>query len=305
MNLYTERHGLRKPVIRSTIISGDMYVLLFDCCDKYKQNIAWKYPVECPDGRGCCGLHHGKLDTFLKFKIPNLYRDDVFDGAIATPRQQGYNGEYDEFDQFALLDYIEFFAQNLLDISMSTEHNFFGHDDMTFANTSEIFDDFRIEINNIFEMTGLLYVLTENKTVERIIDNSVLSPKIESTISSTNESELKKLLEEAIFRFRQPRMEEQKVAVEKLWDAFERMKTYYTTLNKKTSAEKIVSEISHQREEYKELFDLEFKTLTTIGNEFRIRHHETNKIDITEQCHYDYFFNRCLALIAIVVPYLN
>lgn len=56
---------------------------------------------------------------------------------------------------------------------------------------------------------------------------------------------------------------------------------------------------------YKTLFSAEFKELTTIGNNFRIRHHETNKIDIVDIRHYDYFFNRCLALIALALQYLQ
>ena len=54
-----------------------------------------------------------------------------------------------------------------------------------------------------------------------------------------------------------------------------------------------------------DLFDKEFKTLTDIGNLYRIRHHETNKIDIVDIKYYDYFFNRCLSLIAIAIQYLK
>ena len=60
-----------------------------------------------------------------------------------------------------------------------------------------------------------------------------------------------------------------------------------------------------QQNSYKTLFSTEFKELTTIGNDFRIRHHETNKIDIVDIRHYDYFFNRCLALIALALQYLQ
>lgn len=58
-------------------------------------------------------------------------------------------------------------------------------------------------------------------------------------------------------------------------------------------------------EVYRMLIDEEFKKLTEIGNNFRIRHHETNKIDITDIRYYDYFFNRCLSLIALAVHYLK
>lgn len=57
--------------------------------------------------------------------------------------------------------------------------------------------------------------------------------------------------------------------------------------------------------EYITMFDAEFIELTKIGNNFRIRHHETNKIDITDVRHYDYFFNRCLSMIALAIQYLD
>ena len=94
-------------------------------------------------------------------------------------------------------------------------------------------------------------------------------------------------------------------ACEKLWDAFERLKTYYSNLNKQDSANKIISDMSDGSGDYNALFTEEFKKLTKIGNEFRIRHHETDKIDITDIHYYDYFFNRCLSLIALAVQYLK
>ena len=66
-----------------------------------------------------------------------------------------------------------------------------------------------------------------------------------------------------------------------------------------------------------ELFNLEFRALTDIGNKFRIRHHETNKVDIADIRninlisyiadirYYDYLFNRCLSLINLAVQYLD
>jgi hypothetical protein len=94
-------------------------------------------------------------------------------------------------------------------------------------------------------------------------------------------------------------------AVEKIWDALERLKTYYITLDKKHSAAKIVNDMAHGQAEFTDLFNAEFKALTDIGNSFRIRHHETDKIDITDTRHYDYFFNRCLSLIALAIQYLK
>lgn len=57
--------------------------------------------------------------------------------------------------------------------------------------------------------------------------------------------------------------------------------------------------------EFIDLFNNEFKSLTNIGNKYRIRHHETDKIDIIDDRYYDYLFNRCLSLIALAIQYLN
>jgi len=95
-------------------------------------------------------------------------------------------------------------------------------------------------------------------------------------------------------------------AVEKIWDAFERIKTYYyPQLDKKKSADKIIDELSEGNNDVRCMFISEFKSLTDIGNSYRIRHHETNKIDIRRDLHYKYFYKRCLALISVIIENLQ
>lgn len=94
-------------------------------------------------------------------------------------------------------------------------------------------------------------------------------------------------------------------AVEKIWDAFERIKTYYPTLGKKQSAEKIIDELSNGNNSIKSMFQAKFKNLTAIGNSYRIRHHETNTIDIKSDLHYKYFYKRCYSLISTIIESLQ
>lgn len=63
--------------------------------------------------------------------------------------------------------------------------------------------------------------------------------------------------------------------------------------------------MANENSNFINLFDKEFRTLTDIGNNYRIRHHETNKIDSTDVHYYDYLFNRCLSLIALAIKYLT
>ena len=105
--------------------------------------------------------------------------------------------------------------------------------------------------------------------------------------------------------YKEPRPGNRQIAVEKMWDAFERLKSYYSAMKKNESADKVISNMAAGQQAYVELFTAEFKTLTKIGNEYRIRHHETDKIEITDLHFYDYFFNRCLSLIALAIQYLQ
>jgi len=287
MKLYTERHGMRTPIEKTEVISSEMYDLLFGCCEKYFDNVAWKYPEDCPDGYGCCGISLQKLHTTLKFRIPNLHKDS-----------------FGEFDQFSLLDFIEFIAQEMRDIFRRNYHSYYRHDDLSFADSSDIFDEFQTEINGIFDMTGLLYTLNSDRVVERKIEHGVVTGEIETVVQSVPEIGTKHLLEEALALFKHHNPAMRKTAVEKLWDAFERLKTYHTDRDKKVSAEKIIADMSGGNEIFQKQFRKEFMELTSIGNDYRIRHHETNTTDITDMRHYDYFFNRCLALIALGVQYL-
>ena len=156
---------------------------------------------------------------------------------------------------------------------------------------------FRNEINAIFKLNNINVELrngevhsTSNKAIG--LDDS----------TNINEAGLEELIRTAGYLYNKG---EYSCAVEKIWDAFERIKTSYPTLDKKKSAEKIINDISYGNEHIKKMFDNEFKALTDIGNSYRIRHHEIYKIDISKELHYKYFYKRCLALISVIVENLQ
>lgn len=150
-------------------------------------------------------------------------------------------------------------------------------------------------------------VIYYSKCKEIINKYSNLSPIITGLISP--EQELTILLEIAIEKIQSVDIEEKQIAVEKIWDAFERMKTLYedstSNIDKKKSAEMIVNKISGNKQNWLDLFNAEFKTLTEIGNIYRIRHHETTKIKIEKPEWLDYFFGRCYALISMVIQFIK
>ena len=114
------------------------------------------------------------------------------------------------------------------------------------------------------------------------------------------------MINEAISFYKHPNPAIYRSAVEKLWDALERVKTYYVLsgMDKKHSVETLINSIANNQQHYFDLFTAEFKTLTEIGNNYRIRHHETDKYDINDDNYYEYFFNRCFALIVLAIKYI-
>lgn len=169
--------------------------------------------------------------------------------------------------------------------------------------TIEFFDkycnsDFTAEINAIFNLNDISLKL-KNGIVESIEDSHITN----SSLASIGEAGLKELLQEADRYYEKENL---KIAVEKIWDALERLKTYYSpALDKKKSVNRITDDMSSHKEPFKKMFDKEFHDLTKIGNEVRIRHHETTKVDIEDGRHYEYFYKRCYVLITTATRYLD
>lgn len=92
---------------------------------------------------------------------------------------------------------------------------------------------------------------------------------------------------------------DKKVAVEKLWDAFERIKSFYDIKNKKLSSDKLIAKISNNITQDDFLY--EFKQLTNIGNQYQIRHHEINKIPINDTDTLIYLFFRMFSLLNLCI----
>ena len=136
----------------------------------------------------------------------------------------------------------------------------------------------------------LSYLLDLNVNVELLFDRK----------TKTNDQELDSLINEAKDRFFIPK--DKQIALEKLWDAFERIKTYFGS-NKRKSSSELVS-ITPDGFNF-EFIENEFKLLTKIGNEYRIRHHETDKIELKKSKHIDYLFFRMLSLIDLCIKSIN
>ena len=140
------------------------------------------------------------------------------------------------------------------------------------------------------EVVDLAEVLNLNVNIDLLFDNNTV----------TKDDDLNALLREAKDRYLKPN--DQIVALEKIWDAFERVKTYYDS-DKKKSANILIGEMATELDDSE--LKTEFETLTKIGNTYRIRHHEIDKKPITDPLQIKYLFFRMLSLIDLAIETLR
>lgn len=296
--LYTERNNLRTIQDKTTIIDKDRYALLLSVCNKYIPHMAGAFPDYCRDNSTIvCGVNMQLFSNTLKFRIPDLEYD--YAGCVVVPM-------FDEYNQYALLDYVEYIGNCIIDFEEYDFHSFYQHNHIKILETSKVKHKFRNEINDAFELTRLLYRLNDNFEVERVTS---IDEQIESEIrnlESVKEQGLKELLLESVRLYKNPRPELHKLATEKIWDALERIKTVFIVegMDKKQSIARLIETMANGDDVYKDLFNSEFNELTRIGNNYRIRHHETDKTEITDERYYDYFYGRCFALIALAIKFI-
>ena len=157
-------------------------------------------------------------------------------------------------------------------------------------------------INKLFERNGIVFYLDTDGKIKRQLPLE-MDVLISQMKISTNDSRLDELINQAIVDIRKPAIKDRAYSLEKLWDAFERMKTVYST-NKKTSAEQLYQLAGNTTDEFSTLLSEESKVLTNIGNKYQIRHFETDKIEIKSTKHIDYLFYRMISLINLCIEFI-
>ena len=118
----------------------------------------------------------------------------------------------------------------------------------------------------------------------------------------TGDDHLDDLLETAIDRFLSPKPEARQDALEKLWDAFERLKTIEAGKDKRIQAGALIDRaISGDAPVFRVIVEEDFRALTDVGNKLRIRHSEIGKEPAGDGGEKDYLFSRMYSLLWLVL----
>jgi len=241
------------------------------------------FPQECQDGGAISGTNFYAMGLAV--------RGDIAD--IAWPLDGDSTPE-----TYAILDLVEFAFKHIAKAEPGDYHSFYRHHHLDFDKDVGR-AEFRGDVNRIFARNQLAYELAEDGRIIRLA-HPVLREILTGSVFASGDQKLDNLLETARTRFLDPDPGVRKEALEKLWDAFERLKTVEPDLDKKAGANALI-EKSASEPKFKSLLAEESTCLTKIGNRFHIRHSETSQIELQNEHHVDYLFHRLFALVWLLL----
>jgi len=238
------------------------------------------FPDGCPDSPStCCGTDANALNQTLQAEVPSWPGwDAVPDVAIAC-------------------DFLEFCHRYIALASSSSYHGYYKHDHFQFDVASGQ-QKFRADVNLLLQRNGIALRMTDEGLMERILDDPT-GEALRRAVFQTGDASLNQLLDEARAKFKSPDPRIRQEALERAWDAWERLKTVKDQDKKRGST--ILLDACSTEPLMRATLEEEAMALTKIGNNFRIRHSETNKPEIVDVEHVDFVFQRMFAILLLIL----
>ena len=291
---FSDRETGAKPRIKEDI-NTDVLDGIFSIIDSLIDigSFGIEFPAVCPDGLGIIGTDSIKFSLAVRAEIPDLPWPIRPISTSTWP-----SAEPAVPSTLSILDFIEFCHRNIAQPVKDTHHKFFNHYHLDF-NRVKGQVDFRQKINRILARNGLVYELQEDGQIIRLAP-PVLREVLLSTTFTTGDSELNDMLEVAKRKFLDPDTAVRRESLEKLWDAWERLKTIFPGKDKKVSIGKLLEKASPGTK-FRDMLDKEARELTEIGNTFQIRHSEIMQVPVEFNEHIDYLFHRLFAMIQLIL----
>jgi hypothetical protein len=246
-------------------------------------SFGYRYPLGCPDGKGTAGCDETSFSLALAAEIPD----------IAWPLRASVIPP-----QLAILDLLEFCYRAVAKAEEYDFHSFFGHSHLSF-NPEEGRTAFRDDVNRILSRNGLAYELNTEGIIVRLAPEMIRAPLVTS-VFNTGDPELNSLLSAARVKYLDPDPNVRRESLEKLWDAWERLKTIEPGRDKAASTAALLNRASSEPT-FRATLENEARELTSIGNKFRIRHGETTQVPLELNEHVDYLFHRLFSLIRLLL----
>jgi hypothetical protein len=244
--------------------------------------LAEEFPSFCSDGDGIEGTNRYHLGPSLTAMVPGatwpLWQEEIHDAT--------------------LFDIVEYIGHRLSKPSNRKFHPYLHHFELDFDKQAGR-AQYISEVNSILRRGGTVFEMSEAMQIHR-----VGSPEVQTALRSlrpdTGDVTLDGLIETARKMYLSRSASDRDVAIEKLWDAFSRLKSLDVPGQGKVK-ESVASLLANIAEEpFRAFIDAEMKALTDFGNQFQIRHHEVGQTPIPSDAQ-DYIVARMVSLIVYLL----
>jgi hypothetical protein len=283
--LFTERYGIVPARVGEELTPDAATALLGLVNSRIEENwFGESFPLMCPDGGHNSGVDVTKLEAAMKG-----YR-------LVWPKDcLGYQAQQPTDPE--MFDILEFSYEHVAQPKDYGFHSYFSHDHFTYdvdAGRARFAED----VNRIFERQGLALEMREGEIIR--LAPTGLQEALASTVFNTGDKELDRLLETAREKFFNKSADTRKEGLEKLWDAWERLKTIEPGNDKKAQITALLDRAASEPL-FRERLEVEARELTMIGNSFMIRHTEIGKPALATSAQVDYLFHRMFAMIRLLL----
>ncbi len=256
------------------------------------------FPELCPDGNAVVGVGSYDLGLAVRAEVPALAEAKLCrEERWSEPEYTGWPLDADRLPATgAVLDLVEFCFHHVAEPTELNHHSYYSHHHLTFdvdAGRLQWMED----MNSLFARNSAAYELTGSGEIVRL-GTPVVGESVRSVRLKTGEEQLDDLLERARSKYLSPDPVHRRESLEQLWDAFERTKTIRDP-DKKAGIGRLLAEVASSPAT-EDLLQAESRALTSIGNDFCIRHHETTRAQISAD-DVDWLFHRCFAFLAKVL----
>jgi hypothetical protein len=278
---YSDRVGTPRARIEETISKRVWDAIAVEVHSRVENGaFGLSFPITCEDAPITIGCN---ASAFWK----------VADAHLPDWRQ--HDGEPPP--TLAVLDFLEFCYERVAEPTQIGYHDFFRHHHLRFDRDLGR-EHFRRDVNLILARNGLAYELEASGEIKRI--PPLVLRKAVRNVFSSGDADLDALLNQAVVKYLSPDLGKRRESLEKLWDAWERLKTLENPSNKKVSVETLFQK-AIPAPQLRQVVNSDGEALTAIGNGFMIRHSEVGKVPIERSEDVDYLFHRLFALVRLLL----
>lgn len=254
------------------------------------------FPELCQDGGAVTGTDERSLWDRALAEIPRLRSPE--DGPLDQYSQWSPRREQTPPTD-AILDLLELIARNIAKPEQGAFHSYFKHHHLRHDREVGL-AAWVDEVNRLLARNGLAFEMSPQGQINRLLPGP-LHDMLATTAFATGDAEADSLLARAVALLTSRAPDAHQDALEKLWDAFERIKTLMPGDKKESAGALLAAAAAEGAPRFNQALAEEFRALTTLGNTLRIRHSETDKEPIASRQAAEYLFHRMFAVLRYVL----